>query len=290
MHRTRLDRGRGVRGFTLLEMIVTMVIAAVVLGTTLFFAYPVQQAGDVTTRAELTDMADNALQRIGRDVRLALPNSVRVRNNSGVFFLEFVPVRTGGRYLIESTSTAACGSGTDGLAFDSADGCFKSIGTIPNDGTVVGSSDSLVLNNYGEGFTGQSVYQTTGTLNRRLISTVTSATTVSYTPTTAFDRRLHDSPGRRFFIVTTPVSYVCDPGAKTLIRYAGYDFADTQPTSFSTTAALVATDVSACAFDYSRDVAPQVGLLTLRLTLSKAVSTGTESVALYHAIHVNNVP
>jgi MSHA biogenesis protein MshO len=100
---------------------------------------------------------------------------------------------------------------------------------------------------------------------------------------------LHDSPGRRFFIVTTPVSYVCDPGAKTITRYAGYGFSATQPTSFGSGSLLV-TDVSACAFDYSANVAPQVGLLTLRLTLAKAVSTGTESVSLYHAIHVNNVP
>jgi MSHA biogenesis protein MshO len=280
-------------GFTLLEMILSIVIVAIIFGATLFFAYPMQQAGDVTTRAELTDMADNALQRVGRDVRLALPNSVRQTTTGTlpnlVYYVELIPLRTGARYRVE-TSGAVCGGGTDELAFGTADGCFKSIGTIPDDTTVL-ASDFLVLNNYGEGFTGQSAYEAAST-NRRQISAVTSATTVTYTPTTAFDRTLHDSPGRRFFIVTAPVTYVCDPVARTLQRYSGYGFLAAQPTTFGVgvPSALVATDVSDCKMLYALNVAPKIGLLTLQLTLSRAVSTGTENVSLYHAVHVNNIP
>ena len=65
-----------------------------------------------------------------------------------------------------------------------------------------------------------------------------------------------------------------------------------QPTSFgSAPSALLAANVSSCSFDYQPSAAFQVGLLTLRLTLSKAVSGGgTETVSLYHAVHVVNVP
>ncbi len=280
-------------GFTLLEMILSIVIVAIIFGATLFFAYPIQQAGDVTTRAELTDMADNALQRIGRDARLALPNSVRVTANSGVYYLELIPLRTGARYRIES-SGGCSGGGTDELAFNVADGCFKSIGPIPDDTTIT-INDFLVLNNYGKDFTNQDAYDPAST-NRRQIVTGTSSTTVKYTSTSAFDRTLHDSPGRRFFIVTTPVSYVCDPNAHTLTRYSGYNDlftnpASPQPTSFGVGAsALVATNVTDCGFTYSLNVAPKIGLLTLQLRLSKTVSTGSESVSLYHAVHVNNIP
>lgn len=276
-------------GFTLLEMIVSIVIVAIIFGATLFFAYPIQQAGDVTTRAELTDMADNALQRIGRDVRLALPNSVRQTNLGSTYFVELIPLRTGARYRVES-SGAVCGGGTDELAFGAADGCFNSIGPIPDDTTVT-TSDFLVLNNYGKGFANQDAHDPAST-NRRQIDTGTSGTTVKYTPTTAFDRTLHDSPGRRFFIVTPPISYVCDPGTRTLRRYSGYGFSATQPTTFGVgvPSALVATDVSDCKFDYLLSVAPKIGLLTLQLTLSRTVSTGTENVSLYHAVHVNNIP
>jgi len=270
-------------GFTLLEMILSIVIVAIIFGATLFFAYPIQQAGDVTTRAELTDMSDNALQRIGRDVRLALPNSVRVTANSGVYYLELIPLRTGARYRIES-SGACSGGGTDELAFNAADGCFKSIGPIPDDTTIT-TNDFLVLNNYGKDFTNQDAYDPSST-NRRQIVTGTSGTTVKYTSTSAFDRTLHDSP----------VSYVCDPNAHTLTRYSGYNDlftnpASPQPTSFGAGAsALVATNVTDCGFTYLLNVAPKIGLLTLQLTLSKTVSTGSESVSLYHAVHVNNIP
>src|SRR3954467_11805969 len=84
------------RGLTLIELVVSMVLVAIIIGATLYFAYPLRQAVDLTTRAELTDIADNALQRIAREVRSALPNSVRV-DPSGKF-LELMPVRTAGRY------------------------------------------------------------------------------------------------------------------------------------------------------------------------------------------------
>src|SRR2546426_5148788 len=116
MRRIRPDAVRPrLSGFTLLEMIVSIVIAAIVFGATLFFVYPIQQAGDATTRAELTDMADNALQRMARDVRLALPNSVRQTTTGAapiVYYVELIPLRTGARYRVESSGTV-CGGGTD---------------------------------------------------------------------------------------------------------------------------------------------------------------------------------
>ena len=114
---------------------------------------------------------------------------------------------------------------------------------------------------------------------------------VAFAPTT-FQRSLHDSPGRRFFIVSGPVSYVCDPVLGTITRHWGYPLSAAQPTTFASGgSALIATRVSACDFDYAANVAPQVGLLTLRLTLSAPTSSGVaETVSLYHAVHVDNVP
>ena len=250
-----------------------------------------------STRAELTDTADNALQRIGREVRLALPNSVRTDGTR----LEFIPVRSAGRYRV-SSSGAVCDTGTDELAFDATDTCFKSIGTVSNASTIVANADFLVLNNYGAGFSGQDAYATSGTLNRRLITTATNEGAhelIVYSPNTAFTRTLHDSPGKRFYIAvgnaTTalpePVTYEC--GAGTLTRRWGYAMTSAQPTTFSSgSSAVIANDVISCSFDYDPNgVGPQVGLLTLQLTLSKTVSGGqAETVTLYHSVHVNNVP
>ena len=288
MHPTHPSRRR-TGAFTLIEMVVAISIAAIVFAAALFFAYPLVQATDVVVRAELTDMADNALQRIAREVRLALPNSVRVKTLGGVSYLEFIPLRTGGRYRAENSGLCS-GAGSDALSFDAADDCFKSLGAIPNFAEVVGNGtgDFLVLNNFGNGFSGQNVYEASPA-NVQAIDTVTS-NTVKLSSAKTFQRKLHDSPGRRFYIATPPVSFRCDPVGGTLTRHTGYTLQSSQPDSTLPAGASLATFVTACSFDYSEGVAPHVGLLTLRITLTKAVSTGSESVSLYNAIHVNNLP
>jgi MSHA biogenesis protein MshO len=271
---------------TLIEMIIAMIVTAIVVGMTLFFALPMQQAVDVTVRADLTDIAHNSLQRIGRDLKLALPNSVRTNGT----MVEFIPLRTGGRYRIEAGGACSAGPNDDHLAFDVADGCFKSLGPILHDTTVT-SADYLVLNNYGPGFAGENQDAYAGGNRRQLAAAIVGQQRVTYTAGTAFSQSLHDSPARRFYIVTTPVSYVCDLTAGTLTRYEGYGFNAAQPASFgSGTSALLANNVVDCSFTYAPGVAPMVGLLTMRLTLRKAVSTGNETVRLYYSVHVNNVP
>lgn len=268
-----------------------MVLVGIIVAATVYFALPVRQAVDVSLRAQLSDAADGALQRMGRDLRLALPNSVRL--TCGTLCVEFIPVRTAGRYRADASGagcdTTTDATGSDELAFDVADSCFKSIGTVADDTTIT-NSDYLVLNNYGPDFVDQDAYAGT---NRAQISLATAqggATgreRINFSSST-FSRSLHDSPGRRFYIVTTPVSYVCDTGARTLTRFSGYAFGAAHTT---VTGVLVANNVSGCRFDYVPNVMSQIGLLTLQLTLSRTASSGQpETVTLYHSVHVSNVP
>ena len=298
MRRARPDRLlRVARGVTLIELVVVIVLMAIIVGTLIFFAAPVRQAADVSVRAELTDSADNSLQRIGREVRLALPNSVRLA--CGAHCIEFIPVRTAGRYRGDrSDPSAGCDTGTDlggsdELAFDVADTCFKSIGTVPNADTIVNNSDFLVLNNYGTGYSGQDAYATSAPMNRAQVTQAdaqggaTGRERINFASTT-FTRERHDSAGKRFYIVTTPVTYVCDLGAGTLSRHAGYTYAQNYT---NVAGVLIANHVTDCAFEYAPNVTSQIGLLTLRLTLGRATSGGSvETVSLFHSVHVSNAP
>ena len=309
MRRILPDRlPRRTRGFNLIELVISIVVTGIVVAGLAYFVFPVRQAADIAARADLTDIADTALQRIGRDVRLALPNSVRTTASSGAVFVEFLAVRTAGRYRGEGGGAAGgtnCPNDdpslappdNDQLSFDSvADSCFKTIGPLPDANTVVAGNDYLVLNNYGPGFSGQDAYSPGPPANRALISAIDYTSEVNRSrvafAATTFQRTLHDSPGRRFFIISGPVSYVCDPVLGSITRYWGYPIAAAQPTTFGAgSSAVIATKVSACDFDYAPNIAPQIGLLTLRLTLSAPTSSGVaETVSLYHAIHVNNVP
>jgi MSHA biogenesis protein MshO len=293
------------RGVTLIELVLTIVIVGIIVAVVTFFVTPLHQASDLAVRAELTDIAGNALQRIGRDVKLALPNSVRRASVGTSVFLEFIAVRTGGRYRADGGGpTGPPGSDCDNddatlvapdndqLSFDlpGGDQCFKTLGKIP--GSVVAGSDQLVLNNYG--FSDQNAYQTAGTLNRATIIEIDTGEAgrdrIRFTPTT-FVRDLHDSPGKRFFIVSGPVTYQCDLATGRLYRHAGYGLSPAQPTSFVGTPALLAQHVVACEFEYTPNVSAQLGLLTMRLRLQRQRFDGSaESVALYHAVHVNNAP
>jgi MSHA biogenesis protein MshO len=299
---------RAARGVTLIELVVAMVLVAIIAGATVYFIYPVRQAVDITTRAELTDMADNALQRIGREVRLALPNSVRT--DASRSFLEFIPVRAAGRYRADGNGPAGATScpntgvgvpASDQLSFDVVDTCFKTIGSVSNAAAIT-TTDSVVLNNYGPGFAGQDAYEAAGTNRRRILAVVSEGTRerIDITSATAFDRTLHDSPGRRFYIVNgtaaglpEPVTFDCSGG--TLLRRSGYQMTAVQPTAPASfvggTSPSIANNVGNCVFEYVPNTGPQIGLVTLRLTLSKARSDGgNETVSLYHSIHVSNVP
>jgi MSHA biogenesis protein MshO len=164
---------------------------------------------------------------------------------------------------------------------------------------TVTTSDFLVLNNYGTGFSGQDAYAV-GAANRAQIDDVIMAEANRnrvHFAQTPFTRALHDSPGKRFFIISGPVSYVCDTAARTIRRHWNYGGGTgsrpvaVQPTTFASgSSALIAENVTGCAFNYS-SVGPQLGLLTMQVTLSRQLFGGNaETVSLYHAVHVSNAP
>ena len=287
---------------TLIELVVTIVIVGIIVAAVAFFLTPLRQGTDIAARAELTDIADNALQRMGRDVQLALPNSVRTATAGASKFLEFIAVRTAGRYraggggpAIVGENCSDDGSGipdSDQLVFDAPDTCFTTLGKLP--GTVA-ANDRLVLSNYESKLpTGQNAYETAGILNWVTVTSVDTSEPgrdrVEFGSTT-FQRALHDSPGKRFFIVSGPVTYECDLAGGRIYRHSGYAPSAGQPTSFGGSPALVAEHVSACEFEYAPSVSAQLGLVTMRLELQRQLfGANTETVSLYHAVHVNNAP
>src|SRR5258706_8658225 len=153
-------------GFTLVEMVAVIAITAIIAAVVaVFIRLPVQEYQDAQRRADMTDAADTAFTRIKRDLQTALPNSVRVATMGSVYYLEFLQVRTGGRYRSNAPTPAVASSAntcpdTNGdtfadenvLQFGVADTCFTSLGALPNLATIVPNSDSVVIYNLGPGF------------------------------------------------------------------------------------------------------------------------------------------
>ena len=304
-HRRATHRSRSA-GVTLIELAITIALVGILAALIVQFVAPVRGYIDSSRRAALADTADTALRRIGRDVRLALPNSVRVTVAGGVTYLEFLLVRTGGRYRFETaaSTTTGCPGGAgvdpalDVLSFGAADDCFKSIGNIPDIaevtiGVPLTSGDFVVVFNLQPGTPNADAYAFAGTGGNK--SKVSAAVAGAGEDRIAFASNTFtfESPGRRFFIIEGPVTYACDPAAGTLTRYSGYAIAAAQPTPPGGASVLLASGVTApCTITYETSVAAQgAGLLTMSLRLSMQDSRGdTENVNLYHAVHVNNVP
>lgn len=277
----RADRPSSGQGFTLIEAVIVIAITGIIAGiVAVFIRAPVDAYFDSVRRAEMTDIADTALRRMARDVRLALPNSVRVFTPDGTtFYLEFLQTRSGARYRQNDACFAAdCSSLTT----------FGSI--TPEVAIAVNSDRVAIYNQYnneagGCGPSDPSAYCGTNTAVITGITNAASEDVVSFAAT-AFP---HASPSNRFQIIEGPVSYVCTPGASgtgTLRRHWGYAIAAAQPTVFGGATALLATRVSACNIAYAPGITERGGLLNMRLTLSQA----NEDISLQNQVHVSNVP
>lgn len=281
------------RGFTLVEMIMVITITGIIGGmVAVFLQAPIQQYMDVARRADMTDVADTALRRVARDLRLALPNSVRVTgtcNGTAACFVEFLPTAGGGRYRAEAASavaSAGCGSlATDVLDFSAADTCFEVLGPMP----ALAASAAVVV--YNLGIPGADAYagNTLAVHTRRNVAGG-GASTITIASVNALP---FDSPGHRFHVVTTPVTYACAPVVGgvggTLTRWQGYPIQVVQPVALPAggTSALLATNVSSCRFAYDQNVVAQrSGLVTMNLGITEE----GDVVNLYSATHVSNQP
>lgn len=264
-------------GFTLIEALVVIMITGIIaVALITFIRQPVQAYLDTARRAEFSDEADTALRRIARDVQNALPNSVRA---SGTQFLEFLPISSAGRYRADF-GVAGAGNPLDFAS--SADSSFDVLGPAVN----VAAGDSIVV--YNLGITGADAYEGT-TTSRRLATTAGSLSVVQFNPNgAAFP---FASPGSRFQVISTPVTYACDLATGRLLRYATYPIQAAQPATLATlnalaTPAVLASNLSICSFTYNPGALARSGVVAIRL----AITRNSETVSLLHQVSVSNTP
>lgn len=259
------------RGFTLVEMIVVIAITGIIAAAVAaFIRYPVQGYGDAVRRAELTDAADVALRRIARDVRLALPNSLRVMSSGGIYYIEIISTQSGGRYRDETDGS----TGGDFLDF-LGDNAFDVLGPVE-----LAAGDFVVI--YNLGVPGADAYAGN---NRAQVQSL-SGNTVTLGASHVFPFR---SPGARFQVVpgaTRAVTYACPQvAAGNLTRHWNYGFNAAQAIPAGGGSALLAENAT-CSVDYSANATGRNGLLYISLTLT----SGGEAVTLFNQVHVDNSP
>lgn len=264
-------------------IVITGILAGMVA---VFITSPVQGYVDSVRRAELTDAADVALRRITRDVRLALPNSLRTTTGG----IEFIMTKAGGRYR-DSGDGSDCAASKCLSFTNSGSTTFDILGTSPTNPPNITNDDFIVIYNLGAGYAPADAYAG----DNRATVTITSGTPYYATMTPnvfASQSPPLPSPNARFQVVGQDdkvVRYICN-GDGTLTRYAGCDFTTT---TTCTTSATLAGSASAepkatCELDYQANATGRNGLLYIELTLKDTPSS--ESVTLFQQIHVDNAP
>jgi MSHA biogenesis protein MshO len=304
------------RGFTLIEMVVAIIVLGIVGITFGLFIVPAINANQaVERRAALVDSAEIAVRRMARDIRIALPNSVRVSYVAGTgFAIEMIPTIDGGRYCLGVD--ANCAGAAQILAIGSSDtdfdilGCFHNAtftgATFPSTAfrLVVGDSSGTVYTSAGTNavVTPASTSITLSTVNGGGSGSGACGASSGATPPTSYRHHIALSAGqtfpagssrRRVFVIQTPVTYICNRSAGTLTRYYNYAISATAPTPTSppagATSALVtdkidSTNVNSCVMTtLTSDVQAQ-GYVKLSLSLANA----GETVQLTHETELDN--
>ena len=301
------------RGFTLIEMIVVIVVTGVISGmVAVFIKGPVDSYFDMARRAELSDVADTAVRRMARDIRLALPNSVRNPADGSDQCIEFMPTKSGGRYRADQTATLT----GDILDFTVTDASFDMLGlnsSLPAEARIAAGDIVVVYNDgspSGNAYTGANAIGVAGVCETSAPcpTVVANSTAITFVGAgaTIFAGKLFPStsPANRFQVIPAAehvVAYVCTGagtvggnGTGTLYRHAR-TLAAAYPTPATCPAVpagtpILARNVSACSLKYeppgSGSGAGRFGMVSISLTASQS----GEAVNLYHQVHVDNTP
>jgi MSHA biogenesis protein MshO len=296
------------RGFTLVELVMVIVITGIIAATGVVFFKPVVDSYFAAQRrATLTDLADTALRRMGREIHTAVPNSIRWPNNQCI---EMVPTSTGGRYRMASdtindtptplpcTPSATCSAPLDITQPVTQFDVLSPMSVTPsaNDWVVI---DNQNVNDVYTAGTNRAAISGTSTVSLKDSNGIATNVTRISISSTQFPSGY---TGGRFTVVPNnggnpSVVYVCSGtgidtsgnGTGTLYRVTRA-FNATYPASCPSTAggSILVTNVQTCNLVYnaSQDGTQQSALVWMQLQITQS----NESITADYGVHVDNVP
>lgn len=283
-----------------MELIVVVVLLGVLaVGGGMLAINPIGAYDAQVRRQQLVDQGEMALRQIARDIRRALPNSIRVTSVGAGFAVEMVNTVDGARYRDEYG-----GDYTDDdifvLDFAGPDRDFNFLGRVAGASAAqlaVGTQRLVIYNTSPVDIYAEAVDVSDF---QGIITRGDMALTLSNSDNGPGDDEDHirmsdpflftqQSPAQRAYVVDGSISYVCDPGTSRIRRYSGYGYRAAQPTApadFGVTPGRVISQLTGCNMTYAAGTAQRGGMLTVEIT----VADGGEAVNLLHQIHVVNVP
>lgn len=279
------------QGFTLVELVLVIVLCAVVgamVSTVL--SRPLEGFVAQSRRAELTDLAAIALNRMAREIRLAVPNSIRTPGCSSggdCRTLEWLAIHEAGRYR---ANLEPGGMRHDPLRCAAAS-CRIPLLSPGMEAGRVSEANWMVVYNVGAAAAGIPqaganvwAYANPGVispdgLDFALETSADDKTIVLSGAAASGFAFAFASPQRRFYLVRERVRYRCE-GAR-LLRSTAENLDDSNGDQVP-----MADSVAECSFTYAPGTNSRNGIVTLRLSLAQA----GETVTLIQQVHIDNAP
>ncbi|MBN7819295.1 type II secretion system protein [Bowmanella yangjiangensis] len=285
------------RGFTLMEMVVVITILAVVsLAVFSFIGMGTRIYVDAAERDQLLSEARFVVERLSRELRNAVPNSIRTRqaNANNSHCIEFVPAKWSGYYLDVPVAPEPAASEVKVLTLS---GGSDSYNFVNGDRLLVYPISSV--NVYNSTALPRAQYPIAGVTGPDAdnLMTISLASSIQFAA---------DSPSSRFYIGGQPVAYCFwREGGESdvwLYRYQGYGYLSS-PTNSNTNIGLIKASLASL---MAKDVQPY-SLVTAEDELPFKVRPATltrnalvqirlrfmlnEEIVTYHyEVQVPNVP
>ena len=256
-------------GMTLIEVVVALTVTAIIasFSVTLISAPPATLEAS-TRRATLGENAAQTMMQVERDWRNALPNSLRFRTTAGVLAVEYLAVLDVAVLFRDDIAVPANQRLTTGVA----DTRFETLGAFSQLTKPVDSTAFYVAVHH-TGAAGANawalanVITALGTRVQIDAGSSPGQDQVQLTPATNFTVV---GASRRVYILSGPVTYLCNPVNGTLARYSDYTIAANQ--------ALRDTDAELLGAGAARSVLA-TGIVNCRIA---ATANATASQTTHH--------
>lgn len=291
----RIPEHQRLRGFTLVELVMVIALASVVaVMVSSVLSRPLEGFMAQSRRAELTDMAAIALNRMTRDIRLAVPNSLRQPDANT---LELLPIHEAGRY--RGTQLEDGGVRYDPPRCPPAPGqCRIEVLSPLLDGASVAAAKWMVIYNIGAPSEGSTVWPPlavagdgSGAVITPKIEFSLQAGNVLEFGSNGFAAFRYASPQHRFYLAEDVLGFRCEnPGTNAAGEGTGRllraSFPELRAAYDYDNARLLVDAVSRCRITYASATNARNALVTIELGVKK----GGEEVVLLQQVHVDNAP
>lgn len=269
------------RGFTLVEMVtVILILGILVVGVSSFIIFGTRIFVESSSVDQVLSQSRFAVERMTRELRSALPNSVRVNTDSLTYqCIEFVPIETSTTYLTMPIIPAAAAS----------------TGIVILDNTA----SAIRVNQFAWIYplVDADVYSSARQKRAQVKTIAISGNQVTLT-FTAPTRFAEASPRQRIYFGSSPVSYCFEKGASgndlQIVRYAGYNFNTVQPNPATMGTGVLMAQSVANRLDNSNDLplilTPSSLVNNAMVHLQPRFNVNGETFQYRHQVQVINVP